>query len=259
MGSGSRDSLGAASARLGPVRVLVVVPAFNEERSLASVAEDLRRHAPFASICVVDDGSTDGTARVARSVGLHLLRLPVNLGIGGAVQTGFLYAREQGFDVVVQFDGDGQHDAASLPGLLDPIVRGDADLVIGSRFLGEDSFRSTLSRRLGIRYLSAVIRLRCGRKVADVTSGFRATGRAGIALFACTYPADYPEPEAIALAARAGLRVLEVPARMRERRHGRSSITLLRSLYYFVKVPVALLLLPDQARRRAALAAARQG
>ena len=239
------------------MRVLVVVPAFNEERSLPAVAEDLRCHAPFASLCVVDDGSTDGTAKIARGLGLQVLRLPVNLGIGGAVQTGYLFAREKDFDVVVQFDGDGQHDASSLRRLIEPIEQGRADLVVGSRFLGEDSFRSTLPRRLGIRYLSAAIQFRCGKKVADVTSGFRASGRSAIALFASTYPSDYPEPEAIAIAVRAGLRVLEVPARMRERHHGRSSITWPRSLYYFVKVPLALLLLPDDKRRRAALASAR--
>lgn len=235
------------------MRVLVVVPAFNEERSLPAVAAELRRHAPGADVCVVDDGSTDGTSRVARSLGLQLLRLPANLGIGGAVQTGYLLAVDRDYDVVVQFDGDGQHDASSLDGLLAPIREQRADLVVGSRFLEAGGFRSTFARRAGIRYLSGVIRLRCGARVLDVTSGFRAAGRAAIALFAKAYPADYPEPEAIALASRAGLRIVEVPARMRGRNHGDSSITWLRSLYYFVKVPLAVLLLPSRARRRAAL------
>lgn len=228
------------------MRVLIIVPAFNEERSLPAVAEDLRRHAPWADVCVVDDGSTDGTARVARHLGMQPLRLPMNLGIGGAVQTGYLLAQGQDYDAAVQFDGDGQHDASSLDQLLEPIRDGHADVVVGSRFLADGGFRSTLSRRFGIRYLSWLIRLRCGVRITDVTSGYRAAARPAIALFARTYPTDYPEPEAVALAARAGLRVREVPVRMRERTHGSSSITWARSLYYFVKVPLALLLMPNR-------------
>ncbi len=230
------------------MRVLVIVPAFNEERSLPLVAEDLRRNAPWADVCVIDDASTDDTARVARELGLGTLRLPVNLGIGGAVQTGYLAALQRGYDVAVQFDGDGQHDASSLEGLLDPIRAGTADLVIGSRFLATGSYRSTGSRRLGIRYLSWITHLRCGISIADVTSGYRAAARPAIELFARSYPADYPEPEAVALASRAGLRVQEVPVQMRERAYGESSITLARSLYYFVKVSLALLLLPQRGR-----------
>lgn len=228
------------------MRVLVIVPAFNEERSLPLVADDLRRNAPWADACVVDDASTDATARVARELGLETLRLPVNLGIGGAVQTGYQAALQRGYDVAVQFDGDGQHDASSLGQLLDPIRAGEAELVIGSRFLVEGGFRSTSSRRLGIRYLSWITRLRCAVSIADVTSGYRAAARPAIELFARSYPADYPEPEAVALASRAGLRVCEVPARMRERAHGSSSITLGRSLYYLLKVSLALLLLPTR-------------
>lgn len=228
------------------MRVLIIVPAFNEERSLRLVAEDLRRHAPWADVCVVDDASTDETAKVARELGLQTLQLPVNLGIGGAVQTGYLAARQRDYDVAVQFDGDGQHDASSLDQILDPIRSGKADLVIGSRFLANEGFRSTALRRLGIRYLSWITRLRCSVSIADVTSGYRAAARPAIELFARHYPADYPEPEAVALASRAGLRVQEVAARMRERAHGSSSITLGRSLYYFVKVSLALLLLPTR-------------
>lgn len=234
------------------MRVLIIVPAFNEERSLPAVAEDLRRHAPWADVCVVDDGSTDETSRVARHLGLKSLRLPMNLGIGGAVQTGYLLAQQQGYDAAVQFDGDGQHDASSLDQLLDPIRAGQADLVVGSRFLAEGGFRSTFSRRFGIRYLSWLIRLRCAVRITDVTSGYRAAARPAIELFARSYPTDYPEPETIAFAARAGLRVREVPARMRERIHGSSSITWARSLYYFVKVPLALLLLPTRHAQSAA-------
>jgi glycosyltransferase involved in cell wall biosynthesis len=193
----------------------------------------------------VDDGSSDATADVAASLGWTVLRLPMNLGIGGAVQAGYLWALEHGHDVAVQIDGDGQHDPAYLEALLAPIARGEADLVVGSRFLGDGGFRSTRARRAGIRYLSGFLRLRCGARVTDPTSGFRAAGRAAIALFARYYPSDYPEPEAIALARRAGLRLVEAPVRMNERAHGRSSITALRSLYYLVKVSLALVLLPQ--------------
>ncbi len=228
------------------MRVAAIVPALNEARSLPRLAESLRAHAPACDVCVVDDGSTDGTADVAASLGWSVLRLPVNLGIGGAVQAGYLWALERGYDVAVQVDGDGQHDPAWLRALLAPIEAGAADVVIGSRFLSDGGFRSTLVRRAGILYLSWFLRIRCGARVTDATSGFRAAGRRAIALFARYYPSDYPEPEAIALAARAGLRVREVPVAMRSREHGASSITPLRTLYYLVKVSLALVLLPPR-------------
>ena len=162
------------------MRVLAIVPAFNEERSLPAVVAGLRRSAPGVDVCVVDDGSTDGTAAAARSLGVTLLSLPVNLGIGGAVQAGYRWARDQGYDVAVQVDGDGQHDAGYLPALVEEVASGRADLAVGSRFAGPrvaGAFRSTWSRRAGIRYLSAMLRLRCGARVSDPTSGFRAAGR----------------------------------------------------------------------------------
>jgi hypothetical protein len=226
------------------MRVLVIVPALNEARSLPGVAAELAACGEAVDVCVVDDGSTDATARVAARLGLTVLRLPLNLGIGGAVQAGYLWAEERGYEVAVQLDGDGQHDPAFLGALLAPIRRGEADLVIGSRFLAEGGFRSTPFRRAGIRYLSGFLRLRCGARVTDPTSGFRAAGPRAIALFAHGYPSDYPEPEAIALARRNDLRIAEVPVAMRERTHGASSITALRALYYLVKVSTALLILP---------------
>lgn len=226
------------------MRALAIVPAFNEERSLPRVLESLRAEAPGWDVCVVDDGSADRTAAIAREHGATLLRLPENLGIGGAVQTGYLWAREHGYDVAVQVDGDGQHDPAYLAGAVRPIAEGRADLVIGSRFLAEGGFRSTFLRRAGIRYLAGFLRLRCGARTTDPTSGFRAAGRRAIELFAGWYPSDYPEPEAIAFATRNHLRLLEVPVRMNERVHGRSTIDAWRSLYYLVKVSLALVLLP---------------
>jgi hypothetical protein len=229
------------------VRVLAVIPAYNEERSLPSVVEGIRRHAPGVDVCVVDDGSTDATAEVARGLGVLVLSSPLNLGIGGAVQLGFLWARDRGYDVAVQVDGDGQHDPACLETVLAPVLAGRADLCVGSRFLASgDGFRSTLVRRAGIRYLSALLRLRCGARVTDPTSGFRAASRRVVEAFAAAYPSDYPEPESIAVAARRGLRVTEVPVRMSAREHGHSSITPLRTLYYLVKVSLSLVLLPSR-------------
>ncbi len=231
------------------MRAVAIVPAFNEARSLPIVLEELRDSVPGCDICVVDDGSMDQTAAVATVVGATVLRCPVNLGIGGAVQTGYLWARDHGYEAAVQLDGDGQHDPRSVPALLQPIREGAAQVVVGSRFLGRTGFRSTAVRRLGIRYLSLFLRLRCGARVTDPTSGFRAVDRTAIELFAASYPPDYPEPESIALAVRRGLRVAEVPVQMRHRAHGRSSIGALRTLYYLVKVSLALVLLPARPRR----------
>jgi glycosyltransferase involved in cell wall biosynthesis len=229
------------------VRIAAIVPAFNEARALPALAEAFRARAPSVDVCVVDDGSRDDTARVAASLGFSVLRLPVNLGIGGAVQAGYLWALAHGYDVAVQVDGDGQHNPAYIAALVAPIEAGAADVVIGSRFLADGGFRSTFMRRAGIRYLSWFLLVRCGARVTDTTSGFRAAGRRAIELFARYYPSDYPEPEAIALAKRAGLRLTEVPVRMSERAHGQSSITLLRTFYYLVKVSLALVLLPPRA------------
>jgi len=236
------------------MRALAIVPAWNEERDLPAVIADLRRAVPSWDICVVDDGSTDATAAVAREAGAVVLSLPINLGIGGAVQTGYLWARKQGYDVAAQIDGDGQHDPQYLAAALRPIATGTADFVVGSRYLGAGGFQSTAVRRLGTRYLSWFLRLRCGARVTDPTSGFRVAGRRAIELFAANYPSDYPEPEAVALAVRRGLRLQEVPVVMRERQHGTSSIGPARTLYYLIKVSLALLLLPAERRRSAEIA-----
>jgi len=230
------------------VKALVVIPAYNEAAALPGLLAALRRDAPGVDACVVDDGSRDGTAEVAARAGVEVLRLAVNLGIGGAVQAGYLLARRRGADAAVQLDGDGQHDPAELEALLAPLRRGEADLVVGSRFLRGGGFRSSPGRRAGIRYLSWFLRLRCGVRVTDPTSGYRAAGRAAIELFADAYPSDYPEPESIALAHRAGLRVLEVAVTMRPRSHGASSIDLPRTLYYLARVSLALLFLPARSR-----------
>lgn len=226
------------------MRGLVIVPAFNEARNLPRVLSAVRESNPTWDVAVVDDGSMDASAQVASNLGATVLRSVLNLGIGGAVQTGFLWARDHRYDVAVQIDGDDQHDPGFIPALVAPIAAGQLDVVIGSRFLSEGGFRSTALRRAGIQYLSWFLRLRCGARVTDPTSGFRASGRRAIEFFAEYYPTDYPEPESIALATRRGLRVGEVPIRMRERFTGKSSINAWRTLYYFTKVSLALLLLP---------------
>lgn len=226
------------------MRMLAIVPAYNEARNLPTVLTALRREVPTCDVCVVDDGSSDDTAQVATRLGATVLRNPHNLGIGGAVQAGYLWARDHGYDIAIQIDGDGQHDPSFIPATAAPLIEGRAEIVIGSRFLTEGGARSTWVRRMGIRYLTWLLRLRCGVRVTDPTSGFRAAGRRAIELFARQYPSDYPEPEAIALAVRNGLHVQELPMRMREREHGSSSINAWRTVYYLVKVSLALLLLP---------------
>jgi glycosyltransferase involved in cell wall biosynthesis len=232
----------AVDARLRELRRVAIVPALNEEATIGLVIDELRAFDAGLEIVVIDDASTDGTAAAAAAKGARVLRLPFNLGIGGAVQTGFRFAYEHGFDIAVRVDGDGQHDAAQLGRVLEPVLRGDADIAVGSRFAadGASGYRSSRSRRIGIRLLAWVVSRIVGRRVTDVTSGFQAVNRAGIALFARDYPHDYPEVEATVMVFRHRLELLEVPVEMRERGSGRSSITALRSIYYMVKVLLAI-------------------
>ena len=231
-------------------RILIIIPALNEADNILNTVRDIRENCtlPDVEILAVDDCSVDGTGRILAEAGVPHLSLVHNLGIGGSVQAGYRYALEQGADIAVQFDGDGQHDAAYIAALVQPILDGKADYTIGSRFVakaGEDSgegFRSSSARRAGIRFLSFLVRLLAGVRVKDVTSGFRAVNRDQIRLFAHHYAQDYPEPEAIVLAGRNGARIMEVPVKMRERSGGRSSITPLKSVYYMIKVSLALML-----------------
>lgn len=223
-------------------RRIAIVPARNEAGAIAGVIDELRAFDPGLDVVVVDDGSTDRTAELAAAAGAAVVRLPFNLGIGGAVQTGFKYALEHGYELAVRLDGDGQHDPAELPKLIGPIRAGEADICVGSRFAGgEGSYRPPLARRIGIGFFARVVSLLVRQRVTDTTSGFQALNRKGIGLFAADYPHDYPEVEATVMIVKHRLRLKEVHVRMREREHGRSSITVLRSLYYAVKVTLALL------------------
>jgi glycosyltransferase involved in cell wall biosynthesis len=223
-------------------RTVAIVPAWNEAAAIGGVVESIRAFDPRIDVVVVDDASLDETAAVAEAHGATVLRLPFNVGIGGAVQTGFKYAVAGGYELAVRLDGDGQHDAEELPKLLAPVERGEANLVIGSRFVDANgSYRPPFARRVGIRVFARLVSLLGGQRVTDTTSGFVALDRVGIELFAEQYPHDYPEVEATLVALRSGLRLAQVQVEMRERETGTSSITFVRSLYYVVKVTLALL------------------
>ncbi len=224
-------------------RIAAIVPAYNEAARIGSVVEELRAQSIPLDVVVVDDGSEDGTARAARAAGARVLVLPFNLGIGGAVQTGLRFALRRGYAAAVRVDGDGQHEARCVAEVLAPVITGKADLGVGSRFLDEEAaYRSSVVRRMGIRFFARLISLLTGAGVTDPTSGFTAFSSRAIRLFARSFPVDFPEPEAILMARRHGLRVEEVPVRMRPRPCGVSSIRYLRTLYYMIKVTCALLL-----------------
>jgi glycosyltransferase involved in cell wall biosynthesis len=221
--------------------VIAVVPAYNEEGAIGAIVDEIRAFDASFDVVVIDDGSTDATATVAAEHGAAVVTLPFNLGIGGAVQTGFKYALEHDYELAVRLDGDGQHDPAELPKLLGPVERGEADIVTGSRFAdGARAYRPPFARRIGITWFAMLVSLLTRQRVTDTTSGFQALNRRAIGLFAADYPLDYPEVEGMVMTMKHGLRLAEVPVAMREREFGRSSITALRSIYYMVKVLTAL-------------------
>jgi glycosyltransferase involved in cell wall biosynthesis len=226
----------------GPMkRILVIIPAYNEEASIIQTVTRLAAYTQYDYL-VVNDGSTDRTEELLRSHGIRHVRLPVNLGIGGAVQTGYQYAARHGYDYAVQLDADGQHDPKDLDKLVKTIEESGADMVIGSRFVEESGYRGSAARRLGIYYFSALIRLLTGLVITDPTSGYRIVGRRAMERFAYRYPGDYPEVEVLVDMARCGYRVQEVSVRMSPRQGGSSSITPFRSVYYMMKVTVFSLL-----------------
>jgi len=224
----------------GP-QIVAIVPAYNEEGAIGEVVTGIRAADDRYDVVVVDDGSHDQTSALARSHGAAVVTLPYNIGIGGAVQTGFQYALEHGYEIAVRLDGDGQHDPRELAKLLGPIERGEADIVTGSRFADAGGeYRPPFARRIGIVWFARLVSLLTRQRVTDTTSGFQALNRKGIALFAGDYPSDYPEVEATVLVFKHRLRLVEVPVTMRERETGTSSITLFRSVYYMFKVTLAL-------------------
>jgi len=221
-------------------KLLVIIPAYNEEGSVGIVIGDVKRYLPQVEVLVVNDGSTDDTSEKSGNSGATVLDLPFNLGIGGAMQAGYKYAYEKGYDIAIQVDGDGQHDPKEIPKLLKVLEEGKVDMAIGSRFIGDSQFKSSMMRRVGISIFSKGVSLIVGQKITDPTSGFRAVNRKAIQLFALDYPQDYPEPEAVVLVHQCGLRMEEVSVEMSERYAGESSITKIRSIYYMVKVLLAI-------------------
>ncbi len=223
-------------------KTIAIVPAFNESKNIGGVIEDLRTHYPTAKILVINDCSIDHCDAVVRLFGESVISLPINLGIGGAVQTGLKYALDNGYDIAFQFDGDGQHMASEVEKIVLPIIRREADVVIGSRFLGTNGYQSSLIRRFGIEIFRLVNSLLIRRKITDNTSGFRAYNRRAIEFLSLFYPQDYPEPEAVIELFRNGFQIIEVPTLMRERKQGHSSIRTFGSGYYMIKVLMASLI-----------------
>lgn len=225
-------------------RILVIVPAYNEEKSIISVINDLRSIEVDLDICIINDGSTDRTSEVANQQGeVIVIDLPQNLGIGGAVQTGFMYAFRKHYDIAIQFDGDGQHIASELPKLIEPITEQKADVVIGSRFIVKsDSYKSSKLRIVGIKTFYFVNSLLIGQRITDNTSGFRAYNKEAIKFLANNYPTDYPEPEAVILLGKNGFKIKEVFTKMRERLTGNSSISLKNGVFYMIKVLLAIIM-----------------
>ena len=224
------------------MKAIVIVPAYNEQDNIRNTLKDLRENGAGADILVMNDCSTDRTEKILQEEGVNYLSFPVNLGIGGGVQAGYQYARDNGYEIAIQFDGDGQHEAKYLKDLMAPLISGEADIAIGSRFVEHEGFQSSGARRLGIGILSRLIRVLCGVKVLDVTSGMRAVNRRFIEEYAEHYAQDYPEPEALLYAGLRKARIREVPVQMKERAGGKSSISTVKSVYYMIKVSLALII-----------------
>lgn len=232
------------------MKILLIIPAYNEQENIIRTIQDIETNAPDVDYVVINDCSKDNTRQILRDYGANYLDLSVNLGIGGGVQTGYRYAMEQGYDIAIQFDGDGQHDAKYISALISPIEAGKADCTVGSRFIKKEGFQSSALRRLGISFLSSLIKLLSGVKVQDVTSGFRAVNRSMIAYFAENYPQDYPEPDAILTSSLEGFKIQEIPVQMRERIGGESSISAIKSVYYMIKVSISLVVYRMTHKRR---------
>ena len=223
------------------MKKLVVIPAYNESENIVNTVKDILDNAPDYDYVVINDCSTDHTLEVLKSNNINYLNLPINLGIGGAVQTGYKYALENDYDYVVQFDGDGQHDAKSLKTMEKELENESADMVIGSRFINNQGFQSSRMRRIGIAFFTVLIKWLTRQKITDPTSGLRLINHKVLALFAADYPSDYPEPETAVSVLKKGYRVKEVPVIMRERQGGESSINFWKSGWYMIKVTLAIL------------------
>jgi glycosyltransferase involved in cell wall biosynthesis len=225
-------------------KILVIIPAFNEQASIEKTIKDVLIHKqqyPNLHICVINDGSVDETASIVKRMGVTLIDLPFNLGIGGAVQTGYKYGALHNYDLAIQFDADGQHKGEELHKIIQPVLDGECDMAIGSRFLQKTSYKGTIQRRIGIYFFEKLLHLLTKTKITDPTSGFRCINRKILSLFATNYPKDYPEPEVIVMLRKKGFTIKEVSVEMNERNEGQSSITPFRSIYYMFKVSLSIL------------------
>ena len=223
------------------MKKLVIIPAYNESENIVNTVKEIKEKASDFDYVVINDCSSDKTLEILESNHLNYINLPVNLGIGGAVQTGYKYALEHEYDMAVQVDGDGQHDPVYLHSLEETLIKENADMVIGSRFIKNEGFQSTFARRMGIVYFTNMIKSLTGTTITDPTSGFRLVNKDVITLFANDYPRDYPEPESIVALLKRKKKVIEVPVQMKERQGGVSSIRLWNSVYYMIKVSIAIL------------------
>ncbi|MEK5419681.1 glycosyl transferase family 2 [Paenibacillus odorifer] len=224
------------------MKVLGIIPCFNEEENIEALINELSGYSDILDFVIINDYSTDLTSVICEKNNANVINLPCNLGIGGAVQTGYIYAKKNNYDIAIQIDGDGQHNPAYIKNLIEPIVKDGFDFVIGSRFIEKEGFQSSITRRIGIVYFSGLLKLLAKRNVSDPTSGFRACNKKVIDFFANNYPTDYPEPESIMALSRNGYRIAEIPVQMRERSGGTSSIKSLKSIYYMIKVTLAIII-----------------
>ena len=223
-------------------KTLIILPAYNEEKVIGKVIDNIKKHIPDVDILVINDGSGDYTSKVAMEKGAFVVSLPFNLGIGVAMQTGYKFAQQEGYDIAVQCDADGQHPVYQIKKLIQPILEDRADIVAGSRFLGNFGYRSSIPRQIGIVLFSKLLSLILKMKLTDTTSGFRALNKKAIGAFSVYYPSDYPEVEALVLAHKEGLRIVEIPVRIYPRKQGNSSIGFLDSFYYTIKVFLAVII-----------------
>lgn len=223
------------------MKKLIIIPAYNESSNIEKTVEDILSSAPDFDYVIINDCSTDNTREICENKGYNIVNLPINLGIGGAVQTGYKYAYKYNYDIAVQVDGDGQHDPAFLKIMADKLIAEKADMLIGSRFLEKEGFQSSKIRRVGITYFTWLIKVLTRKKITDPTSGLRMISRDLIENFAESYPRDYPEPESAVHVLRMKKKVIEIPVIMRERQGGHSSIKFFSSIYYMIKVTVAIL------------------
>lgn len=231
-----------ASAWEENMKKIVIIPAYNESAGIVNTVNDIKENAKDFDYIVINDRSKDNTLQICRDANMNVVDLTLNLGIGGAVQTGYMYAYENGYDIAVQFDGDGQHDAKYLNIMAEKLISEEADMIIGSRFIDKQGFQSSSTRRIGIKYFSGLIKLLTGKKITDPTSGYRMCNRKVIEMFAGNYPKDYPEPETTTSILRKKMKVVEVPVIMRERDGGVSSISPRKSIYYMLKVSLAIII-----------------